>query len=106
MNKKRLKALIRLLDDPDQLVYESVEKELLKADMQIIPALERQWENSIDENRQERIENIIQDLQFNHTLKLLKLWLADSSANLLDGYLVIDRFQYPDLNEVAVKQKI
>jgi hypothetical protein len=55
MKKNRLKALIDLLDDPDNLVFELVEKELLKESHSIIPALEKKWENSYDETCQERI---------------------------------------------------
>ena len=59
MNKGKLEALINLLDDPDQTVFELVEKELLKESDEIIPVLEEKWETSLDINYQERIENLI-----------------------------------------------
>ncbi|NLO03443.1 MAG: hypothetical protein GX126_14180, partial [Bacteroidales bacterium] len=62
--KRRLEALINLLDDPDHQVYETVEKELLKQNHKIIPALEDKWETSFDETCQDRIENLIQNLHF------------------------------------------
>ena len=48
MKKRRLNALIDLLDDPDSTVYEAVEKELLKESDEIIPVLEEKWESSFD----------------------------------------------------------
>jgi regulator of sirC expression with transglutaminase-like and TPR domain len=105
MNKSRLKALIDLLDDPDNLVFETVEQELLKEDDAIIPVLEEKWEASFDETSQERIENLIQDLQFKKTRNMLSNWLTSNEADLLEGFLIIDRFQYPDVNNQGVIQK-
>ncbi len=106
MKKSKLQALINLLDDPDREVYEMVEKELLKENHEIIPTLEDTWENSYDENCQVRIENLIQSIQFKQTNKLLKTWIKTPERNLLDGFLTVDRFQYPDLNMLVLYQKI
>lgn len=106
MKKSKLQALINLLDDPDQMVFEMVEKELLKENDTIIPALEEKWESSFDESSQERIENLIQHLQFKQTKKLLKKWIKSGSRDLLTGFILVDRFQYPDLNLLTIHQKI
>ncbi len=105
MKKRKLQALMQLLDDPDNEVFELVEKELLKENHEIIPALENTWENSFHENCQERIENLIQTLQFKQTKKILKNWIRTPEKNLLDGFLSVDRFQYPDLNQLIVFEK-
>ena len=75
MEKNKLNALINLLDDPDDLVFELVEKELLKEGDNIIAELEAKWESSLDENCQVRIENLIQNLQFKETKKKLHDWI-------------------------------
>jgi hypothetical protein len=107
MNRK-LDALIDLLDDPDLTVFELVQEELLKESDDIIPALEQKWESSFDGYCQERIENIIQNLQFKETKKMLATWLKtrENKRNLLEGFLIIDRFQYPDLNPDNIKFKL
>lgn len=106
IKKRKLEALIYLLDDPDQQVYETVAKELLKQNYRIIPALEDKWETSFDESCQERIENLIQNIQFKQTKKQLKSWIISNSNDLLEGIICVDRFQYPDINLLYVKQKI
>ena len=106
MKKSKLQALIDLLDDPDEQVFEMVEKELLKETDKIIPVLEEKWESSFDENSQERIENLIQTLQFKKTRKLLKKWIQAEDRDLLTGFILVDRFQYPDLNLLSIYQKI
>jgi len=105
---RRLDALIDLLDDPDLTVFELVQQELLKETDEIIPALEQKWESMFDGNCQERIENIIQNLQFKETARLLKEWLITDpdERDLLTGFLIIDRFQYPDLNPINMKLKL
>jgi len=106
MKKSKLQALINLLDDPDKMVFELVEKELLKGNDKIIPVLEEKWESSFDESSQERIENLIQRLQFKQTKKLLKKWIKSNNKDLLTGFILVDRFQYPDLNLLSIHQKI
>lgn len=108
MKNRKLNALISLLDDPDDTVYQMVERELLKEDENIIPELEKKWELSFDGSCQERIENIIQNLQFNETKNMLDHWLMTDSdvRDLLNGFLIVDRFQYPDLNPVNIQLKV
>jgi hypothetical protein len=108
MTKQKLDALIELLDDPDLTVFELVEKELLKETDKIIPKLEQKWEQSFDAFCQERIENIIQNLQFKETTRLLKQWLKMDpyDSDLLAGFLIIDRFQYPDVNPLNIRLKL
>lgn len=108
MDKRKLNALINLLDDPDNTVFGMIEKELLKESHEIIPKLEKKWESSFDENCQERIENIIQNLQFKKTFSKLDNWLKTnpSEQSLLDGFSIVDRFQYPDLNLLNLQIKI
>lgn len=106
MEKNKIQALINLLDDPDNSVFEIVEKELLKENFEIIPFLEEKWELSFDDSYQERIENLIQNLQFKQTKKLFKNWINTKKHDLLSGFLLIDRFQYPDLNLLNIDQKI
>ena len=108
MKQERLDALITLLDDPDKTVFEMVEQELLKEDEEIIPALEKKWEQSFEENSQNRIENIIQSLQFKRTYRGLKNWIDQTSQkqDLFEGFCAVDRFQYPDLNPLNLTLKI
>ncbi|MCK5731312.1 MAG: transglutaminase family protein [Draconibacterium sp.] len=108
MERSKLNALINLLDDPDTTIYELVEKELLKESNDIIPMLEKKWETSFESSSQERIENLIQSLQFKETYKKLKTWINSSfiERDLFTGFWIIDQFQYPDLNLLNIKLKI
>lgn len=106
MKRTRIQALINLVDDPDERVFEMVEKELLTLSCSIIPDLEEKWENSYDETCQVRIENLIQNLQFKNTFTQLKKWIKLPGNDLFEGFLLADRFQYPDQNLATISAKI
>ncbi|WEK19042.1 MAG: transglutaminase-like domain-containing protein [Candidatus Pedobacter colombiensis] len=101
-NSKEINALVKLLDDPDQEVYEHVEKRLLEYGTQVVDYLENQWEHSLDTLLQERIENIVHKIQFNSVKEDLNLWYHSGAFDLLQGALVINRYQYPDLDEQKI----
>lgn len=106
MKTDRLQALIALLDDPDEAVYEEVEQQLLCADSQIIDKLEHIWETSLDELIQTRIENLIQQIQFSETRTKIYDWNNQAQVDLFEGFFLITQYQYPDLKLKQVRSKI
>lgn len=107
MKKKELSALISLLDDPDEAIYNEVCSKLLSmGPKMVIPDLEAAWEHCFDTLIQNRIENIIHKIQFDLIAKELKRWSAPENQNLLDGVLLIARYQYPDLDFSKVEKQI
>lgn len=105
-SNKNTKALIDLLDDPDLNVFKVVEKELVKKNVRIIPDLEEKWENSLDEICQQRIESLIHYLHIKELKKDLKTWVKKDNPPLLQGFLIINKFLYPDLNFHKIERKI
>ncbi len=106
MDSKEIKALISLLDDPDESVYQQVTEKLLSLGQDVIPELESAWETSFDNLLQNRIEGIIHRIQFRKTEDALKSWFASEKKELLEGALVITRYQYPDLDEKKIRKFI
>ncbi|RAJ29805.1 transglutaminase-like domain-containing protein [Pedobacter cryoconitis] len=105
-NSSEIKALVKLLDDTDQEVFEQVAKRLLEHGTSVIHFLETEWEKSLDTLLQERIENIVHQIQFNTVKEDLNLWYQSGAFDLLQGALVINRYQYPDLDEQKVINQI
>lgn len=95
--KKEIEALINLLEDPDEKVFEEVSRTLMDKGMGIIPELEEAWENSANQHHQERIENLIQKIQLNFTREQLLRWAREGATDLLEGAFYIAKSQYPDL---------
>jgi len=101
-NSTEISALIKLLDDPDNEVYEHVERRLLECGNAVIDYLESTWEKSLDTLVQERIENLVHRIQFTNVKEDLNLWFQSGAFDLLQGALVINRYQYPDLDEQKI----
>ena len=105
-NDKSLRAMILLLEDPDEHVFTEIRGQLLSMGNEVIPALENIWESTFNNTLQSRIEDIIQKIQFNSTSEELKLWAATGGIDLLQGTILIARYQYPDLDEEHIRNQI
>lgn len=101
-NSKEISALVKLLDDPDPEIYEHIEKRLLEYGSEVVHFLENAWEQSLDSLLQERIENIVHKIQFSSVKEDLNLWYQSGAFDLLQGALVVNRYQYPDLDEQKI----
>jgi regulator of sirC expression with transglutaminase-like and TPR domain len=100
------KALISLLDDPDEEIYQPIRQKLKDLGISIIPELEEAWEHSTDKLFQSRVENLIHQLQLEKTAKDLEDWARNGQSDLLKGVLIVSRYQYPDLNEENILTRI
>lgn len=106
MNEKELESLISLLDDPDQEVFQHVEQKLITLGTTVIEQLESVWEQSFDALQQTRIENLIHKIQFQSVRRELEIWKLGGAADLLRGMIIVDKYQYPDLDEQQVINRI
>ncbi len=106
MNKQEINALISLLDDPDESVFQHVSMKFLSLGQEVIPVLEDAWEHSFDTLIQNRIENIIHQIQFDLVKDALREWSHPEQQNLLEGALLIARYQYPDIDLAKIKKQI
>lgn len=106
MNKNELNALISLLDDPDESVFKHVSTKFLSLGQEVIPVLEDAWEHSFDTLIQNRIENIIHQIQFDIIKGALQEWAHPEKQNLLEGAMLIARYQYPDIDFKKVQKQI
>lgn len=106
MNEKELNYLIKLLDDPDENIFKHVEKELLQQGNDIIKRLEDEWEQSFDALVQTRIESLISKINFYNVCQELRIWKLSGTYNLLQGLIIINKYQYPDLEDEVILQGI
>lgn len=106
IDEQELNALISLLDDPDDKVFSQVRDKIISLGDPVIPELEHAWENSFDNMLQSRLENIIHKIQFEKVTKSLREWAQSEEKDLLEGAILISKFQYPDLDEEKVEQQI
>lgn len=101
-----LEALISLLEDPDNLVFDNVSNRLIELGEAVVSPLEKRWEITLKPELQTRIENIIRKIQFNTLKRELDSWRTDGGINLLYGAFLVARFHYPDLEFDLLNGKI
>lgn len=102
INDKEIASLIRLLDDPDTEVFEHVHERLKSYGNEVIEYLENAWEGAFDPTLQDRIANLVHEIQFSGLKKELQLWHMSGAFDLLQGALIINKYQYPDLDDQKV----
>jgi regulator of sirC expression with transglutaminase-like and TPR domain len=106
METREIKALISLLDDTDKDVYSHIHHQLVLIGKKAIPLLEDAWSQSMDVLMQQRIEDIVSKIQFDSLKRELALWSHSRYFNLMEGVILIARFQYPDLDENKIYQQL
>ncbi len=105
-DNKQIRALLHLLDDPDQEIFASVTEQIMHYGKEIIPNLEAFWELTTDADVQERIENIIHKVNFNTIFEGFENWFKAEKPTLLLGSLLLARFRFPELNEEMIRKTI
>ncbi len=99
IDHSEINSLIRLLDDPDDEIFEHIHDKILSYGSEVIVHLESAWERAFDPIQQERIANLVHEIQFRIVKDDLKLWYHGGTFDLLQGVLIINKYQYPDLDE-------
>lgn len=90
--------MISLLDDSDSEIINTVTASIINRGANVIPQLEKAWELAVSGVIQERLENLIQQIQFSAVKEGLKRWILTGSENILEGAYYVAKFNYPDLN--------
>lgn len=105
--KDQLSALISLIDDPDEQIYNQIRQKIISLGESVIPQLESYWETeNFGDLFQLRIEDIIHEIQFSSVQLALKKWISEGGEDLLEGMIILNRYQYPDLDELELRDEI
>lgn len=105
-DRHEIRALVRLLDDPDHSVYLPVMERLVELGQPAVQILEHTWESAPDKHTQEAIENVILRIQQDGIRKDLKDWADCKGDQLIYGAYLVARSQYPDLDFEEIDKKI
>jgi regulator of sirC expression with transglutaminase-like and TPR domain len=106
VNNSEIDALIKLLDDNDPEVFNNVSQRLISLGQDVVPMLEAAWEDTLDAELHERIEEIIHIINYQELYAEFKEWAEDDNSDLLKGAILVAKFHYPDLSETEVYLQI
>ncbi len=101
-----IKALFKLMDDPDEEVFNTISDRLLNYGSPIIPDLEHLWENTLEETTLERIEMMIYKLRLNDLRTAFVEWKSKPNPSLFEGALLITKFQLPELATDTLRHQL
>ena len=95
--KAEISALFKLIDDPDEEVFNTIADRLLNYGTPIIPDLEHLWENTLDEATLDRIEIMIYKLRLQDLKEAFIEWKSKPDPSLFEGAILVTKFQFPEL---------
>ena len=97
MEETELKALLMLLDDDDTEVATHVEEKIRSIGTGVIPFLEKEWETTFNPIVQDKIEDIVHELQYELLHERFLEWKDSEDQDLLRGLWILATYQYPDI---------
>lgn len=107
LESSKIKALVTLLDDPDQSVWEPALNELSNADYNQLDELYTLLEEGADSLEQlERLERCINTIRYQHIGNLLLEWKNQGGQNLVRAMALVCQFRYPDVTENDLHEKL
>jgi regulator of sirC expression with transglutaminase-like and TPR domain len=98
LTEGEFKALIRLLDDEDEEVTSHVWSTLMALGESGVERLEAEWLSASDPELQRRLEEVISRIHRKGVAKELLEWRKDGGRDLLRGWYLVSKFQFPELD--------
>ncbi len=103
MDKNKLNAIISLLDDPNEWIYDSIKKSVIEECNETDTFwFEEAWNNSTDGFVMERIEDLIHNIKFQTTLQNVKKWKEKDPNNLFEILFLISKIFYEEANREEI----
>jgi hypothetical protein len=98
--KSEISALIHLLADPDEEIYNHIKNKLLGYGYDALMELEAYDIHEIySDLLQARVEEVKSLLKFNATKSQMLAWKKNPESTLLDAMLILSRFKHLDFDE-------
>lgn len=108
MNKVEIISLLKLLEDPDDSVYQIIKSKILDCSDLFKIYLENYHSLSINKLALERSEKLLDEIFFNNFSKELKLYLKNPNSTLLKGAILLEHYFNRDLDlkqlEINIEQ--
>ena len=97
-----LAALINLLDEPDEQAFQLVQDQIFSVGTDALEALEKAQENTFNPIVQQRLQHIVRKLNQQNLYVDFVNWLSLGSADLLRGFILVTKTEYPLLDEAEI----
>jgi len=99
-------VLLKLIDDPDEAVYQAVRTKIVQLGPEVIPDLEEMARETLTPVVHKRIRIITHKIQFNQLKIDLAQWKEQPFPRLVEGIWIMTRYQFPDITMEEIVQSI
>jgi regulator of sirC expression with transglutaminase-like and TPR domain len=99
-------ALLQLLDDPDDVVYDTISNKIISFGKPIVPNLEQQLLQTIDPIQVQKITDLICKLNFEDVKLEFTNWVRSDQHNLTEVLLILNNFQFNQTYETETRKFI
>lgn len=106
LSESEFKALLRLLDDDDEEVTSHVWSTLIGLGDSGVERLEAEWMMSSEPEMQRRLEEVISRIHHKGLAKELLAWRKGGGQDLLLGWYLVSKFQFPELDFQKYRNEI
>lgn len=98
-SSRELNALLNLIDDPDEEVYQSVSSKLMSLGDEIIPILEEHKHHIQDTSLVFKFDEIIHKIEISALEQAIEEWKNSSENMLLDAAMIISTYLNRDIDK-------
>lgn len=98
-SSRELNALLNLIEDPDEEVYQSVSSKLMSLGDEILPILEEHKHHIQDNSLRYKFEEIIHKIEISALEQAIEDWKNGGEALLLDAALISSTFLNRDIDK-------
>ena len=95
---KKLMALISMVDDPDEKVFHSLKNQVLSFEEDAVPVLEDAWMAATDLLVANRLEELLEEVNFRTVYNRIDEWLQKQEYDLTEAVFLINKFGIKDLD--------
>lgn len=106
VDESKIRALINLLADDDEEVYNIASKEILNLGSEILPILEDSFVLVESNEQKRRLDEIIGEIRNLKVENELKTWLKTEEKNLLDGWCIISQLSERVIDQNSIRKEI
>lgn len=107
MSDTEIQALITLIDDPDETIYDQVRERILALGQPVVRELEHAWERDGQGDLfRVRVEDLLHTIHLDITYNRLAAWRKSGGEDLLEGALAVCRYRYAELDEQRVRARL
>jgi len=106
MDVSTLKAMIRLLDDPDEAVSQALETRFMEEGEDIVDDLESIWLANEFPSVSRQIELLIKRIQKQGLHRRFNNWFQQEQPDLVEGWVLVSQVQYPGLKIEAIRRTL